>query len=301
MYDECSNENYIRCRERKFVMGFRIVLDSCCEIPAEHKLNDKLVVVPFGLEVGEDFITDDENFNQAEFLRKIAAYPGCPKSACPSPENFLQAFEGECDRIYVITISSELSGCYNSAVLAKNMYEEDGGTKKVHIVDSLSASAGETILLMKLLELEANNLPFETIVEEITKYRDEHSIYFVLDNLETLRKNGRLSSVKAAIATTLKIKPVMTAKKGIIEQSGQAIGSKKAHSKLVESFLTELGGRVSDISKRPIVIAHCNAPDAALFIKKAFEAKVPGVKVIINDTRGLSSLYANDGGVIVAG
>ena len=276
-------------------MSYKIVVDSCCELPKELLEDARFERVPLGLEVGEYQILDDESFNQDEFLRKVAEYPKCPKSSCPSPERFMEAYHTEAEHVYCVTLSSHLSGSYNSALLAKELYAEKYGEKKIHVVDSQSASGGETQLALKLMELEEAGMPFEKIVEEIENYRDSVQTYFVLDNLETLRKNGRLSGVKALVASTLSIKPVMGGDKGEIVQRSQTIGMKKALSKMVELVVNE----VKEPSLRRLIITHCNAPQRAEQVKKMVLERVPFRECIIMDTCGVSSMYANDGGVIV--
>ena len=276
-------------------MSYKIVVDSCCELPDELLNDARLERVPLGLEVGEYHILDDDNFNQADFLKKIAESPTCPKSYCPSPERFMEAYNTDAEHVYVVTLSSHLSGSYNSAVLGKSLYEEKYGAKKIHVVDSQSASGGETQIALKLMELEALGLSFEEIVEKIETYRDTRSVYFVLDNLETLRKNGRLTGVKALVASTLNIKPVMSAEKGVILQRGQSVGVKKALAKMAEMIVKEIGST----EDRKLIITHCNAPERAQMVKEMILKRAHFEKIIIMDTRGLSSLYANDGGVIV--
>ena len=277
-------------------MSYKIVVDSCCELPEELLMDEHFERVPLGLEVGEYQIFDDENFNQVEFLKKVAECPLCPKSSCPSPERFMEAYHVDAEHIYVVTLSSHLSGSYNSAVLGKNLYRETYGEKQIHVVDSESASCGETQIALKLMELEEEGLPFEVIVERIEAFRDEMNTYFVLDNLETLRKNGRLSGVKALVASTLSIKPVMGAEKGNIIQRGQTIGVKKALSKMVDLIVTEL----KESPSKRLLITHCNAPQRAEAVKKMILSKVEFKETIVLDTAGVSSMYANDGGVIVA-
>ncbi len=276
-------------------MSYKIVVDSCCELPEELMKDARFERVPLGLEVGDYHIQDDDNFSQAEFLQKIAECPTCPKSYCPSPERFMEAYHTEAEHVYVVTLSSHLSGSYNSAVLGKSLYEEKYGAKKIHVVDSESASGGETQIALKLMELEEQGLDFETIVEQIEHFRDTRCVFFVLDNLETLRKNGRLTGVKALVATTLNIKPVMSADKGVIIQKGQSVGVKKALAKLADMLVKEIGSGEG----RKLIITHCNAPERAKQVQELITKQIKFAKVIIMDTRGLSSLYANDGGVIV--
>jgi len=144
-------------------MSYKIVVDSCCELPKELLQDVRFERVPLELSVGDYHIQDDENFEQKEFLEKVAAYPKCPKSSCPSPQKFMEAYCTEAEHVYCITLSSKLSGSYNSAVLGKTLYEEAKGAKQIHVIDSESASGGETQLALKLMELEEAGLSFEQI------------------------------------------------------------------------------------------------------------------------------------------
>lgn len=276
-------------------MSYKIVVDSCCELPDNYKKDSRFQIVPLGLEVGDYVIQDDENFNQKEFLQKVADYPQCPKSSCPSPEKYREAYHDEADEIYAVTLSSHLSGSYNSAELGRSLYGEKYGEKKIHVVDSESASCGETQLVEKIIACKEAGLGFEETVKAVETFKRKMRTYFVLDNLETLRKNGRLSGVKALVASTLNIKPVMVGNWGVIEQKGQAIGINKALAKMADFI-------VSDVEKpeeRILMITHCNCPERAEYMRGLMEKRASYRKILIMDTAGISSMYANDGGVIV--
>lgn len=277
-------------------MSFKIVVDSCCELPEEYREDKRFERVPLGIEVGDDAIMDDADFNQKEFLEKVAACPKCPKSSCPSPEKYMEAFRTDAEDVYVVTLSSKLSGSYGSAQLGKRLYLEVYGKKNIYIVDSQSASCGETQIALKLLELAGQGMAYADVKTEINRFRDEMNTYFVLDNLETLRKNGRLTGIKALVASTLNIKPVMGADKGVIIQRGQCIGTKKALMKMVDIIASEL----KDGRNKTIRISHCNCPERAQCVRKMLEEKVECRGIAITDTAGISSMYANDGGIIVA-
>ncbi len=278
-------------------MRYKIVVDSCCELPEEYKNDERFASVPLGLEVGDWHIPDDDDFDQAVFLKKVAECPTCPKSSCPSPETYRQNFEGEAEHVYVVTLSANLSGSYNSAMLGKTLFEEKNSDKKIHVVDSKSASCGETQIALKAMELEEQGLPFETIVEKLEAFRDEMNTFFVLDNLETLRKNGRLTGVKALVATSLNIKPVMGATpEGTIIQIGQAIGLKKALAKMSDLVVAA----TTNASEKCLFISHCNNPIKAESVKKMILEKAPFKKAVVLNTAGISSMYANDGGIIIA-
>lgn len=276
-------------------MKYKIVVDSCCELPEKYKKDERFQIVPLGLEVGDYAIWDDETFNQKEFLEKVAAYPQCPKSSCPSPEKYMEAYHCEADEIYVVTLSSHLSGSYNSAELGKNLYFEKYGEKKIHVVDSESASCGETQIAMRIMRYKEKGLSFEETVEKIEVFKRRMRTYFVLDNLETLRKNGRLTGVKALVASTLNIKPVMVGNLGVIEQKSQAIGINKALAKMADCILAD----VHHPEKRTLMITHCNCPERAQYMRTLMEKRAAYRKVVIMDTAGVSTMYANDGGIII--
>ena len=276
-------------------MRYKIVVDSCCELPENYKKDSRFEIVPLGLEVGDYIVQDDENFNQKEFLQKVADYPQCPKSSCPSPERFREAYHDGAEEIYVVTLSSHLSGSYNSAELGRSLYSEKYGEKKIHVVDSESASCGETQLVEKIIACKEAGLGFEETVKAVETFKRKMRTYFVLDNLETLRKNGRLSGVKALVASALNIKPVMVGNLGVIEQKGQAIGINKALAKMADCIV----GDVEEPEERTLMITHCNCPERAQFMRGLMEKRASYKRVLVMDTAGVSSMYANDGGVIV--
>lgn len=276
-------------------MNYKIVADSCCEFPERYEKDPRYERVPLGLEVEDEVIMDDEHFDQAEFLRKVAASPKCPKSFCPSPEKFMEAYQTDAENIFVFTLSSKLSGSYNSAELGKQLYHEKYGEKNIFVCDSESASCGETQQALKAAELSEAGFSFDEICKKLIEYRDNMNTYFVLDNLETLRKNGRLSRAKALVASTLSIKPVMGADHGEIIQLSQAIGIKKALAKLVDILVKE----AVNPEEKTLMITHCNCLERAERVKDLILEKIKVKSVLIMDTKGVSSMYANDGGVIV--
>lgn len=278
---------------------YKIIVDSCGELPQELKEDGAFHSVPLELEVDGCRIRDDETFDQSDFLRRVKESPKEPKSSCPSPEEYMKAYEGEAEHVYAVTLSGKLSGSYNSAVLGKNLYEEEheNSTKQIYVFNSRSASIGETLIALKLQELEESGLSFEEVVAKTEEYIDSQNTYFVLETLETLRKSGRLTQLKAFIANTLNIKPVMgSTAEGNICQLGQARGMNKALEKMVQAMLE----KTKNCEQRILAISHCNCPERALAVKEKVEKLATFRKIIIVDTAGVSSMYANDGGVIMA-
>lgn len=277
---------------------YKIVIDSCGELPEELKKDGHYETVSLELEVDGYRITDDETFNQLDFLKRVKESHVGPKSSCPSPEQYMSAYEGEAEHVYVVTLSGELSGSYNSAILGKNLYEEEhDDNKKIYVFNSKSASIGETLIGIKVQELEEAGCSFEEVVEQVEEYIASMNTFFVLETLETLRKNGRLSNLKAFIANTLNIKPVMgSTKEGQICQLDQARGMNKALEKMIQNMIS----RTKDCENRILAISHCNCPERAIAVKEKIEKLVSFKKIIVINTAGVSSMYANDGGVIMA-
>ena len=278
-------------------MEYRIIGDSCLDLTPEMKKEGKIKIVSLTLQVdGVDFI-DDDSFDQKKFIKAVAEFEGCPKSSCPSPEEYKKAFGEDEVTAFGVTLSAELSGSYNSAVLGQRMIEEEFPNKKVYVFNSRSACIGETLVALKLQECAEKGASFEEIVERVEDYIRRRETLFVLENLETLRKNGRLTGMKAALVSVLNIKPVMMGTpEGTIEQCAIGRGTKKALKKMIE----EVGNRVSDFENRIFGISHCNCPDRALYVKEEIEKRYPFKQIIIADTAGVGTLYANDGGIVIA-
>ncbi len=278
-------------------MSFHIVADSCCELTADMKKRENIEIAPLTLEVGGESILDDETFDQKYFLKRVAECPECPKSACPSPDYFRKSFLNGAERCYAVTLSAQLSGSYNSAVLGADLAQEENEDLKIHVFNSRSASIGETLIVKKIVECEEAGMSFERVVETVELYISTQHTYFVLENLETLRKNGRLSKTKALVASALKIKPVMGAtSEGDIVQLDQARGINKALMKMVDAIVND----AQHVENKTLAISHCNCPERAEMVKEALLERLAVQDVFVLDTQGVSSMYANDGGIIIA-
>ncbi len=278
-------------------MKYVVVMDSCGEQTAAMKEDERVIAAPLTMQVDEYMIVDDETFDQADFLKKVAASPNSPKSACPSPDYYKEAYDKAEERAYAVTLSANLSGSYNSAVLAKELLLEERPDMQVHVFNSCSASIGETLITMKIQECEEAGMNFAEVVDTVEAYIQSMNTHFVLENLETLRKNGRLSNIKAFAASVLKIRPVMGATPdGQIIQLDQARGTNKAMMKMVDYVVAA----AKDSKGKVLAVSHCNCPERGAMVRDAIMQKMEVKDAILLDTAGISSMYANDGGVIVA-
>ncbi len=277
-------------------MSYLVVIDSCGELTDDMKASGHFVSAPLTMDVDQYHFVDDDSFDQLMFLKRVRESPNCPRSACPSPEYYRSYFEKDYDHLYAITLSGALSGSYNSAQVGRSMALEDHPDKKIHVFNSKSASIGETLIGRRIAELEEKGLPFEEIVRQVDAYIESQVTWFVLESLETLRKNGRLSNFKAFVATALKIKPICSSTpEGEIQQAGQARGINKALVKMVDMAVES----AEHMEQKEIAISHVNNPERGQMVLEAIRERLPAKNYILVNGRGCTSMYAGDGGIIM--
>ncbi len=276
-------------------MNYKIVADSSCDLNEELQENLQVSLVPFKIDIDNFSFIDDADIDMQRLVSVMNASPNPIKSSCPSPGDFRETFL-EADSIFVVTISKELSGTYNSAVLAKEMVQEETEGKFIHVFNSRSASVGETLVAMKIKECIHEKLSNEALVEKVEDFIDNMKTFFISEDLSNLIKNGRISKTQGLIANVLNIKPIMRATSdGNIEALEKVRGSRKAFKRLAE-VIEESGVKFEE---RILAISHANALQKALDLKNDL-AKLNFKDIVIVETKALSTAYVNDGGVIIA-
>jgi len=276
-------------------MGYHIIADSCCDLPADLQQQWDVTVVPITLTLGDKEYMDDSALDVAAYIRDMNAYPGKPDSACPSPGRFEQAFLNA-DESFAVTLSNELSGANASAMLGKTLAEEDG-KHYVHVFDSLSASAGEMLVVMKLKQLLSGGLAQSAVVQGMDTFIKNMKTFFVLDNLTNLVKSGRVSKIKSTLISVLNIKPIMGSDgHGRITLFSHARGERQ----IVERMAALVDKTDEQTMNESMVIAHCQNPGLAEKIKAAVEACHKFKDIFIVAMHGTSSMYANEKGIVLA-
>ena len=196
----------------------------------------------------------------------------------------------------MVTLSALLSGSHNSAEQARVLLEEEEPDVNVHVFNSCSAASGEVLVALKIRELAQSGMPFKKVVREVEQYIYEMQTLFVLESLENLRKNGRLTKLQAVVTGALKIKLFMGATpEGEICKLGQALSMKQALSKLVDKIASD-----PNHVGRTLVICHCNCKERAEKVKEQIMAKCQVGEILVVGAGGITTVYANDGGVVVA-
>ncbi len=272
----------------------KIVADSCCDITVEDEKKFDIKIVPLTLYLGDESFVDDNTLDLEGFKQKMSLYKERIRSACPSPGEYKEAFLNN-ERTFCITLSTNLSGSYNSAILGKEMAEEEGG--RVEVIDSKSASAAEALIAYELIDQIKEGLSYEEIKANILEFVKNMKTYFVLENLDNLMKNGRLNKITGKIITALHVSPIMGADdEGNIKLYNYGRTKKQIIEKMVN--MVKDGKEAKETFK--LVIAHNNNIELAEKLQLALNEVFSSIIIKIVPTRGISSMYADNKGLIIA-
>lgn len=276
-------------------MTCKIIVDSCCDMTPQLKDRLDLTSVPLTMNLGENEYTDNDSLDLTRFMAKMKACAEKVGSASPSPVLYQEAIESARSS-FVVTLSSRLSGSYASAVAGKTLAEENGRID-THIFDSQSASAGEVLIAVKIRELLLKGTPRHHIVKTVNRFIQNMKTYFVLERYDNLQKNGRLNRITGKLIHILNIKLVMGSDgSGNIALYAKLRGINQTIAKLLS--LIESSGRRTEGEN--LVISHCNNPGLAKRLEAAVRQKYRFKEIFVVPTGGISSLYADDKGIVMA-
>jgi DegV family protein with EDD domain len=280
-------------------LSFQIIGDSCCDYPYLEDDYTWLKRVPLTIELDGEIFVDDETLRCAALLSKMAASRFAPKSACPSPGSYLEAYECGADDVYVVTLSDKLSGSYESAVIAANMFKEAHPDRNIFVFSSKSAAAGEISICHKIRALAEAGVPFDEVVAQTLEFISGLTTYFILETLDVFRKNGRLNHLQSIVTGALKLKLVMGGDEtGNICMRGKALSMDRAIAKMIEQIVERSKGR--DLSGITLFITHCQCPDRVREVRDKLMEKLPFKDCKILRAGGISTIYANSGGFVLA-
>lgn len=277
-------------------MKYAIIVDSSCDMYIDDNYtNDTFMTrVPLKLRVGEKEYIDDYDLDIVSFMKEMSECSEATGTAAPSPQEWYNAFE-KADEVFVVTITSALSGTYSSAVVAKNMILEDFPNKKIHIIDSKAAGSGLTMIVRKLQEFIKQQMDFEEIVANITEYCKKIKVFFILESMDNLVKSGRVSAIAGKLAGILGIKILgQASSEGTIELLRKTRGKDVIYRKTVDDMLANgyQGGKV--------IISHCFNEERVQFFLDIIKESFPDVEAEVMPTSGLCSYYAENKGLIIS-
>lgn len=277
-------------------MTWSILADSSCDLPSSAFKGSKLhfATIPLKIIVGSTEYVDNDELNVNTMLAQMKNYSGPSSSACPAPEEWAPEFR-KSDYTIVVTMTSALSGTYNSAVVAKNIVLEEYPEKKIHVIDSHTTAGGMVLILRKAEELILAGEDFDTVAKQTEAYSKNLFLLFALGSYGNLIKSGRMSRVAGILATTLGIRAVASnTPEGEIKILVKPRGEERAIAQMVEIM-----GKLKDMIGQPVVISHCNNLKGAQRLKELISHVYLTTKITILQTTGLTSFYTESGGLLI--
>ena len=272
-------------------MNFKIITDSSSDII--EFVNAPFASAPLKILTDEKEYIDCPSLDVGGMVNDLSKYKGKSSTSCPNPDDWVKAF-GDAERVFCVTITGTLSGSYNAAKVAKELYEDMHPDRKVFVLNSLTTGPEMKIIIERISELVSSGLDFEDVCEQITEYSKQTGLIFILESMRNLANNGRVNPIVAKAAGLLGIRVIGKASdKGDLQQLDKCRGSEKTLSTVI-SRLKEFGHK-----KGKIRIAHCFNPDFASQLKEKLMSEVENLDVEVYTCRGLCSFYAEKGGLLI--
>ncbi len=269
----------------------KIVADSSANL--QQLQGTDFAVAPLKIITATREFVDDTNLNVEEMVEFFRSYKDKSKTSCPNPGDWLEAF-ADADDIFCVTITSGLSGSYNAACVAKEMYEAENPGKRVFVIDSLSAGPELVLIVEKLQQLIAAGTAYEEICQQIELYAKKTGLLFALASLQNFAANGRVPMAVAKIAGVLGIRVIGKASpQGTLQPLDKSRGEAKSLKKLLEYLQSD------GLSSGKVRIAHCQNETAAVSLAQIIRTTFPKVDVTVDKCLGLCSYYAEEGGILV--
>ena len=273
----------------------KLLVDGGCDLPENilEKYNIELV----GLNVSfndESYIAGVEIDNET-FYKKMSESKELPKTSCPSPDRFLEAYKGDED-VLIITVSSLLSGTYSSAKLAKDMYKDENGNKKIEVLDSMSGSIGQGLLAIKAAELINEGKNLDEIVSILEKLKNDVIFYGTLETLENAIKGGRINPLAGKLINALNFKAIIQVTEGVVKPIDKARGVNNSLKKVLEY----VESNIKNVDEKILVIAHAHCEDKASKIKESLEIKYKFKDIIIAEIGPVMGTYTSQGAILIS-
>lgn len=272
-------------------MSFKIVADSSSDMLCFDKV--PFASTPLKIVTDEKEYIDNQDLDTASMVYALLKYKGKSSSSCPNTDEWLKAF-GDAQYIFCITITATLSGCYNAACAAKQIYEEQYPERRVFVINSLSTGPEMRLIVEKIAEYISDGLDYEEICEQIDAYTNKTGLLFMLESMQNLANNGRVSHISAKAAGLLGIRVVGKASdKGDLQPLDKVRGGQKTVCTIINRMRENgyFGGKVR--------IAHCQNLQVAENVKACLIKEFGKIDIEVYSCRGLCSFYAEKGGVLI--
>lgn len=274
----------------------KIITDGSCDLSHEVLNKFNINVVPLGVSFGEEHYTAGVDIDNKEFYAKMKESKELPKTFCPSPENFCKEYQCEEDKIIVIALSSKLSGTYNSASLARDLYLSEHKEKDIRVIDSMTGSIGAGLLLIKAAKMISEGKDIDEIVEAIENLKEKISFYGTLETLENAIKGGRINPLAGKIIGALNFKAIVQIKDGVVKPIDKARGESNSIKK-VANYITS---SIEDTKDKILCLMHANCPEKAHKLLSIIEKTHKFDEVYISELGPVMGTYTSEGAVLGA-
>ena len=274
----------------------KIITDGSCDLSHEVLNKFNINVVPLGVSFGEEHYTAGVDIDNKEFYAKMKESKELPKTFCPSPENFCKEYQCEEDKIIVIALSSKLSGTYNSASLARDLYLSEHKGKDIRVIDSMTGSIGAGLLLIKAAKMISEGKDIDEIVEAIENLKEKISFYGTLETLENAIKGGRINPLAGKIIGALNFKAIVQIKDGVVKPIDKARGESNSIKK-VANYITS---SIEDTKDKILCLMHANCPEKAHKLLSIIEKTHKFDEVYISEVGPVMGTYTSEGAVLGA-
>lgn len=273
----------------------KLISDGTCDLSEEllEKLNIK--TISLGLNFGEEHYVIGENIDNKQFYEKMKESKELPKTFCPSPNKFIEYYKGE-EQILVLTLSSKLSGIYNSAILAKDLYLSENKEKDIRIIDTTTGCIGAGLLFIKAAKMIKEGKSLDEICENIEKMKDDIHFYGALNTLDNAIKGGRVNPIAGKLINALNLKAIIQIKDGEVKPINKARGESNSIKKVAD-YITS---NVSDVKDKILCIVHANCPEKATKLLDIIEKTHKFEEVYISEVGPAMGTYTSEGAVLAA-
>ena len=275
----------------------KIIADTSADFTAEEAKAMSVAFVPFTIDAGKNTYIDDDTLDLDALYADMQATSEPVRTGCPSPFLYKEAIMAQgTDEIFVVTITSKLSGSYNAAKTAVEEVKREHPEKKIALIDSKSASAGTANVVEMIYTWAEEGKDFDTVKKDIEAYADKQSTFFILESMDNLIKNGRIPKLAGKAVNVLNMKPIMRGEDGAIGLFQINRGFKKSLAKLAKEVIKINAEKSVEF----ITISHSHAEEKAKLFKSYIQDEIQTATIRIVQTKGLSSVYADFGGIVVA-
>ena len=277
--------------------NIKLITDGSCDLSQEMIDSSKVEIVDVMVSFGDKSYSTRTDITISKFYEMMKDYNELPKTSCPSPNQFLDVFDCDEDNIIVLCLTSKLSGTYNSALIAKNIYEEEHGNKKrIEIIDSATGSIGQALLVSKVGHMIDEDKSMDEIVSTIEKLKHELVFYGALHTLENAIKGGRINAIAGKIIGALNLKAIIHITDGLVKPIDKARGEKNSINKVIDY----IKNNVNKKSGTKLAIGHANCPEKAIKIKEVLEQYHDFEEVHVMEVGPAMGVYTSEGAVLVA-